>query len=474
MGQEISSSSFNKQDFERFEAALREETRRLETWFVERRFVEEEPVGGFELEAWLVDEHMRPAPINERYLARLGNPLVVPELSQYNVELNTPAQPLSGPALRRMHNALAGTWRSCQEGAQPLGAHLLMIGILPTLEERDLTLEHMSQMLRYRALNEQVLRLRRGVPLQVDIRGPENLRLVHSDVMLEAATTSFQIHLQVSQRDAVRCYNAAQVLSAPMVAATANSPFLFGKALWAETRIPLFEQAVAVAGSDSPPRVSFGSGYAKESVLECFLENLEQVPVLLPTAMEGSQERLPHLRLHNGTIWRWNRPLIGFDAGGRPHLRVEHRVVSAGPSVPDAIANAALFFGLVHALAMAETPPETRLSFADARANFYVAARQGLDATLKWLDGRRLSAQDLLLQELIPAARVGLARLGLDESDARAYLGIIEARVRTRRSGRVWQMERAAACGRDMARMTAAYLAHQERSLPVHEWGRGC
>jgi len=190
--------------------------------------------------------------------------------------------------------------------------------------------------------------------------------------------------------------------------------------------------------------------------------------------MDGGPERLPHLRLHNGTIWRWNRPLIGFGADGQPHLRIEHRVVSAGPSVPDSIANAALFFGLVHVLATADTPPETRLSFADARANFYVAARQGLDATLKWLDGRRLSAQDLLLAELIPAAREGLARLGLDGVDARNYLDIIDARVRGRRSGRAWQCAYAAACGRDMQALTAAYLAHQERHVPVHEWGRGC
>ena len=275
---------------------------------------------------------------------------------QFNVELNVDPQALNDKALSRLHQGLQQTWDDCQRVAAGLHARLVMTGILPSVSQQDLTLANMSELKRYRALNEQVLRLREGKPLMLDIHGREHLNLSHQDVMLESAATSLQLHLKVAVEDAVRYYNAAQIVSAPLVAASGNSPFLFGRQLWDETRIPLFEQSVEVggfAGASRGPvrRVSFGTGYAKESLFECFVENEQHFPVLLPIQFDEPGREMRHLRLHNGTIWRWNRPLVGYDDDGTPHLRIEHRVLPAGPTVIDSIASAAFFYGLVHALA---------------------------------------------------------------------------------------------------------------------------
>jgi hypothetical protein len=282
-----------------------------------------------------------------------------------------------------------------------MGLQLQAIGILPTISQQQLVLRNMSQLQRYIALNQQILRLRGGRPIELHIEGEESLSLRHHDVMLEAATTSFQIHLQVDAGLAARYYNAAKIASAAVVAASANSPFLFGRQLWEETRIPLFEQAVSVGASDRTNRVSFGFRYIDHSIFEVFESNLQRYPVLLPMCSEESPAALSHLRLHNGTIWRWNRPLIGFSADGRPHIRIEHRVVPAGPTHLDQFANAAFFYGLVTAFARAAVAPELRLPFDACRGNFYRAARQGLHAQVEWLDGRRGSIGELAEEVLL-------------------------------------------------------------------------
>jgi len=476
MGQEITDSRFTDDDFIRFRRRLGIETELLRQWFRDGRFAQGGPVAGFELEAWLVDERNRPAPLNETYLAALDDPLVVPELARFNVELNGPPEPLCGAALDRLHASLDGTWQRCRKAAEAMGTGLLMIGILPTLEESHLTLRNMSRLRRYRALNEQVFRQRQGRALQLEIHGREHLHSSHRDVMLESAATSFQIHFQVPLAHGMRCYNSAHIVAAPLVAVAANSPYLFGRDLWDETRIPLFEQAVEVGGyadaAHGPTRrVTFGTGYARESLFEVFLENLEHYPILLPMDFEDEQpERLAHVRLHNGTIWRWNRPLIGFDEDGTPHLRIEHRVVPGGPSVIDEIANAAFFFGLLRALMEADVAPEFRLSFGQARDNFYWAARDGLDAHIVWLEGRRERMQSLVLDRLLPLARRGLGLLEIEPADSERYLAVIESRVRNGCNGAAWQRAFVAKHGRDMAALTAAYRLRQDSGLPVHEW----
>ena len=475
MGEEISSSRFTEEDFSAYKERLDAETALLSSWAREGRFADDPCVGGFEIEAWLTDRTHLPAPINERYLERVGAALVFPELAKFNVELNSAPRRLHGAALRLMRDELEATWRHCDRTARDMDANLVMIGTLPTVEEHQLVLENMSAMKRYAALNDQVFRLRQGRPMQLDIVGREHLRTVHQDVMLESATTSFQIHVQVPRDRAVRTFNAALIVSAPMVAVSANAPFLFGKDLWDETRIPLFEQAVdvgGIAGAAFGPlrRVTFGSGYARHSLEECFLENRDHYPILLPMRFDDEPSRLSHLRLHNGTIWRWNRPLVGFDHLGQPHLRIEHRVVPAGPTIVDAIANAALFFGLVEALGTRPDAPEAELPFAQARDNFYKAARHGLQAHIGWLGGKRGTVQVLTQDVLLPLARQGLEQLDFDRNDVDDYLGIIEARVRTGRTGAAWQRAYVEKHGRDMQALTEAYLDRQRSGKPVDQW----
>jgi len=290
--------------------------------------------------------------------------------------------------------------------------------------------------------------------------------------MLESAATSFQLHLQMDQRGAVRAYNAAIVLSAPMVAVSANSPYLFGYDLWDETRIALFEQAVSVCTDEScsEARVTFGHGYARNSLLECFIENRERYPVLLPETLDADPALFSHLRLHNGTIWRWNRPLVGFDRDGRPHLRIEHRVIPSGPSLIDAMANAALFFGLACELSHAPEAPEARLGFMQAKENFYAAARHGLRARVRWLNGNEVDLQSLLRDELVPLARRGLQAQAIDPDDIELYMGVIEARLRNGRNGSAWQRAYVTKHGRDMRALAAAYRERQRGGKPVHEW----
>ncbi|NEV63159.1 glutamate--cysteine ligase [Thiorhodococcus minor] len=470
MGQEIAASHFTKGDFNRFAARLREETKLLERWLKEGLLDDSEPTAGFELEAWLVAPDATPTPKVEELLTRLRDPLVVPELATFNVEFNGTARPLSGSVFSQLAQELTQTLAHANASAAELDSRLAMIGILPTVRPEHLTAEFMTPRERYRALNEQVFALRHERPLKLLIEGRDRLELTWHDVMLEAGATSFQIHLKVRPSEAARVYNASKIVSGPMVAISANSPYLFGRDLWDETRIPLFEQAVSVGGAMLQERVSFGFRYARHSILETFQSNLDRYPVLLPHVVEDPPELLPHLRLHNGTIWRWNRPLIGFEPDGRPHLRIEHRVVPAGPSVPDAIANAAFYFGMMQDLAHAEIPPESVLMFLHAQKGFYTCAHQGLEAEIPWLDGRALPVTSILEEDLLPRARSGLQHLGVDPAEIAHWLGIIAARLGTRRTGARWQRAWVARHGPDMAGLTSAYLAHQASGKPVHTW----
>jgi gamma-glutamyl:cysteine ligase YbdK (ATP-grasp superfamily) len=476
MGQEIASDRFTPEDFERFRARLAEETRLLEERVHRGAFSAARPMGGFELEAWLVDEAMRPAPRNQAFLERMGPPEATSELALFNLELNNPPEVLKGKGLRRLESGLRGIWDRACDTAREVGVRLLSVGILPTVDEAALSPRHMTPLKRYRALNEQVLRLRGGEPLHLDIVGREHLQSEHRDVMLESAATSFQIHFKVPAARAHWFYNASLAASAVVVGCGANAPYLFGRDLWDETRIPLFEQSVEVGGFGNAAhgplrRVTFGTGYLRRSITECFRENLDHYPVLLPmTFPDVPAEQFPHLRLHNGTIWRWNRPLVGFDADGTPHFRIEHRVLPGPPSIRDAVANAALYYGLAMGLCMEPERLQRRLPFATARDNFYQAARLGLDAHLLWLDGERRSLRAWLQGGLLELAAEGLAGLGLDRDDADTYLEIVRRRAAAQRTGARWQRQWVARHGRDMAGLTRAYLQRQATQCPVHEW----
>lgn len=470
MGQEIGTAGFVEADFSVFRSRLADETTDIARRFAEGRLSHAGPVIGFELEAWLVDPDYFPVPRNQSFLARLNDPLVVPELSRFNIELNGLPRPLARAGLYELELELEATWRRCIAVAHDEVASVIAIGTLPTLRESDLSPTSMTPSNRYAALNRELRRLRGGAPVHIDIdsAAPDGLHLqtAHDDVMLEAAATSFQLHYQVPAQRIAATLNASMVVSAPLIALSANSPFLFGRPLWHETRIPIFEQAFESHGSNHAPRVTFGSGYAGCDPTAMFADNLASYPVILPVSAPGSH--YPHLRLHNGTIWRWNRLLVGFDEDDEPHLRIEQRVMPAGPSVLDMMANAAFYYGAVHMLATSPQRVEERLPFEAARANFYAAARYGLGAEIAWLDGA-VHPVCTVLHDLVPLAREGLYRQGVSMTLVDRYMDLVELRIASKRNGAAWQLAHYAR-HRDLFRLTAEYAEHQRSGMPVHEW----
>jgi len=315
MGEEIETSFFKPRDFEEFQTQLRAETTLLREWFDNKAFTFTEPKVGFELEAWLVNKRLVPAPINEAFLKNLNNPCVVHELSKFNVELNTSPFAITGKVFSDLKAELERLWELCQQEAKPLGAQMVMIGMLPTLKPSMLSLENMSTSKRYEGLNEQIFKLRNGIPISLDVKGEDRLQIVHDNVMLEAAATSLQIHFNVPLEDSVSYYNASLILSPAMVALAANSPFLFGRRIWDESRIPVFEQAVNLDQfSDKKGfpvgRVSFGSGFLKNSFFELFQENLDRFSPLLPILFPRPRDHIP--RSPRDTVRRrpWFEPLL--------------------------------------------------------------------------------------------------------------------------------------------------------------------
>ena len=476
MGQEIDQIHFKHTDFQRFQKALQRETELLQSWHDNNQLTDSDFIIGFELESWLIDHNQQPIPLNHTFIEQFNSELITPELAKFNVEFNTLPRKLHGNALSQVEQELSSTWQSAQQLAKQMDdCQLLAIGILPTVRPQDLCMANMTEMKRYRALNEQVLRLRQGEPLKLDIKGRQHLKHTHHDLMLESAATSFQVHLQTPLAQAASHYNASKIVSAPLVAIAANSPYLFNHELWDESRIPLFEQAVEVSPNPekthSPHhRVTFGDAYLDSSMLECFQRNLNDYEVVLPLAFEASEHNLEHLRLHNGTIWRWNRPLVGFDQQGRVQLRIEHRPLPAGPTIVDMIANAAFYFGLCHALATQLDSAEQQLPFATATTNFYQAAKLGLEANITWLDGKQHPVQRLILEQLLPMAEQGLVQLKIDPQDIKRLLSIIEQRALNRQNGAQWQREFMLKHGRDAQQLTKRYAELQQSNQPVHQW----
>ncbi len=468
MGQEVSHSHFSSEESKCFKTLLTEETKLLKAKFETGEFSSQSPMGGFEIEAWLVDKSLRPAPINDAFFKLFDNPLATPELAKFNIELNNTPLPLKGLALREFEAEIRNVFSDADDATKKLEANVILIGILPTAVADDFCLENMSSMKRYEALNKIVVSARNNKPLILDIKGEDHCHLTKHSVMIEAATTSFQIHLQTPWKLAHHYYNASIIASAPIMAIAGNSPVLFGKKLWHETRIPLFEQAVDTGGRQ---RVSFGSGYAESSIYECFEENLNDFSVFLPMIFESKPEKFKHLSLHNGVIWRWNRPLVGFDPDGTPHIRIEHRILPAGPTVSDMLANAAFYYGLTQSL-MERLLIKEKMPFETAKNNFYQAAQHGLRGQIIW-DGKTYSGktlQELIIRKLIPLAEQGLQKLTIEQDSIDHYLGIIKERTITGQTGAVWQINHLDQNNGDLTKMTADYLNMQQTGKPVHTW----
>ncbi len=443
---------------------------------------------GAEQELFLVDSSWRPAPLALEVLAAIDDPHFTTELGRFNIEFNLDPITLGGDCLRRMEEQVVALLERASKAMRSLDGEVVLTGILPTLEKSDLHLGNMTPMARYHELNDAMTRLR-GRQYDFRIKGRDELLIQHDNVMLEACNTSFQVHFQTSPGEFARRYNLAQAVAAPVLACATNSPLLFGRQLWRETRIALFQQsidtrALTPAMRELRPRVSFGRQWVESSVLEIFREDIAHFRVLMSTEVDedpfevlaaGRIPTLPALRLHNGTIYRWNRPCYGI-LEGRPHLRIENRVLPSGPTPRDEVANAAFWFGLMSGLAGIYEDITKVMEFELARENFVAAARLGLGAQFAWPGRDKIPAQDLILQELLPLAREGLADVGVDPADVSRYLDLIEERVRCMRSGSQWQIDSLAAMkGRSsrserLAALVAATVRRQAEGRPGHEW----
>ena len=444
---------------------------------------------GAEQEAFLVDRTFHPAPVAPEVLARLGKGSFTTELARFNLEANLPPVLLEGSCFRTVHQTIDALLDEARAAAAAEGADVVLTGILPTIKKSDLTFENITPVPRYYALNEALNRMRGGTPYNLKVVGWDELHVEHDSVMMEACNASCQFHLQVSAEEFAPFYNAAQAVLAPVLSAAANSPLLFGKRLWAETRIALFQQsldtrATSVHQREMPPRVSFGERWVDGSVVELFQEDLTRFRVLLAenveedalqTLRDGGVPSLGALQLFNGTIYRWNRPCYGV-MDGVPHLRIESRVLPSGPTVLDEVANGAFWTGLVLGVADEYGDVRERMDFDEARSNFMAAARSGLNAGFEWFDGESVDARALISDRLLPLAHRHLLEAGVDEEDVDLYLGVIRKRVESGQNGSVWALRSVANLKgkgtRDerLAAIVASTLRNQKEGIPVHEW----
>jgi CBS domain-containing protein/gamma-glutamylcysteine synthetase len=471
-----------------FMRALLEDVRALERMLEGEWFETGVRRIGAEQEMFLVDRALRPANRALTLLEELPRSAFTTELGQFNLELNLVPRVFQDDCLSLLHGELEERLQEVREVAVKHGVRVLLTGILPTLEKRHLGLDSMTPIPRYYQLN-QIMRGLRGGEFRTYIKGLDEFQTKHDNVMLEACNTSFQLHFQVGPGEFALLYNVAQLATAPVLAAAVNSPVLLRHRLWQETRVALFQQSVDTrsevhAQRGGRVRVSFGDHWIEASILEIFREDVARYRVLIATELEesplaklarGEAPELKALRLHNGTIYRWNRPCYGL-VEGKAHLRIEARALPAGPSVLDEVANAAFFFGLMCALSDEYGDPKDKMPFDDAKANFMAAARYGLHARLHWFGNRTVGADQLIEQELLPLARRGLSSRGIRAADVERYLDVIERRVRSGRTGAQWMLDSLESIdgqGRPDERyraLTADMLRNQWSGRPVHEW----
>lgn len=488
MGEEVEQQSFTGADVARHRERLRTGLEALTRMVEDDALEPDRPMAGLELELNLIDAEGRPASVGVEVLATADHPDLQSELGRFNLEVNAAPARLDDGALAGFEEQLRTLLDVAGTAAATHGAEVVTVGILPTLQAEHLEVEHLTPEPRYRMLSDRILAAR-GEDVRLDIAGAERLELITDTILPEAACTSAQVHLQTSVRRFAAHWNAAQAVAGVQVALGANSPYLLGRELWRETRLPLFEQSTDTRSEELRaqgvrPRVWFGERWI-ESVVDLFEENVRWFPPLLPVTEDeephvvldaGGTPELAELRLHNGTVYRWNRPVYDV-ADDSAHLRVENRLLPAGPTLLDTVANAALWFGLVRALSEAGEPVWGRLDFADAERNLVVAAQQGIDARLVWPDAGETDVRTLVAERLLPLADSGLERWGVGAAERERYLGVIEGRCRTGVNGAEWIVRRTRAlegAGHDRAealrRMVLEYRDHARDGAPVHTW----
>jgi len=442
---------------------------------------------GAEQEMFLVDKNFSPACKSVEIMADINDPRFTFEIAKFNLEANLTPHELKNNCLRKLENEINETLMIARRTAGKHGVQIVLAGILPTLKQLDLTLENMVPIDRYFELNDTLKGLR-GSNFRLNIRGMDELSVTHDSFMLEALNTSFQVHMQVSSDDFVHKYNIAQAITAPVMAVSVNSGLIHHNRLWHESRIAVFQNSVDTR-SDTlqqrgmQPRVYFGKEWVK-SICDIFKEDISRFPVVLtadfdedPVGMleQGITPKLKALMLHNGTVYRWNRPCYGV-VDNVPHLRIENRVLPSGPSVIDEVANTAFFVGLMIGMSNKYDDITKVLRFSDVANNFLNATRIGLEAKFHWLDHKTITASKLILEELLPIARDGLIQEGLDIQDIDRYLGVIEQRSITKQTGAKWaiksitEMDDKILADEKVRSITSEMIVNQKTDEPVHKW----
>ena len=447
---------------------------------------------GAEQEMCLVhNKTYKPANINLEVLAKLTDaPWCVTELAKFNLETNLSPREFVGYCLSQMEAENSDYLAKIQNVLNEFDASIVLCGILPTLRKHDLDMKNLTPVDRYYALMAAIQKHLLGTSFELRVEGVDELLVKHDSPLLEACNTSFQVHLQVAPKEFVKMYNIAQTLAGPMVAIAANSPLVFGRRLWAETRIALFQQSLDTRTTSDHmrerlPRVNFGSGWLRGDITQIYKEDISRFRVLLAGNIEedslqmiaeGKAPKLRALQIHNSTVYRWNRPCYGISPNGKPHLRIENRVMPAGPTVVDATANAAFWLGAMIGMSEHHNDITKRLDFDDVRDNFIKAAKFGIDSTFNWINDKKVHAPELILKELIPLAKEGLKIRKVHNSDINKYLGIIEARAKAHKTGARWALRSFTALKNEVTNdeavscLTAVMIRNQKQNMPVHTW----
>ena len=455
-----------------------------EDWF------NKEPIHiGAEQEICLVDSHFKPAPAALEVLDDLGYGKFTTELAKFNIEANLDPIVLGGDCFSQLQNNLDGLLADLDEVLQNRGLDYVLTGILPTIRKFDLELDNLTPLKRYDALIKAINKLRGNVH-ELRIFGMDELNIKHDSAMLESCNTSFQVHLQVTPSDFVPKYNLAQVLAAPVLAIASNSPLLFGKRLWAETRVALFQQSIDTRRTSEhiryrSPRVFFGNHWLENSIVDMYKEDIARFRAMLITDLEqdvlelmdqGITPSLRALMIHNSTVYRWNRPCYGKSPNGKPHLRIENRVLPSGPTTLDEVANSAFWIGLMNAFDDEFKDVTQLMDFDEARDNFISAARDGLNTDFTWFNGQKIGACELIRKELVPLARMGLDKVGVNAEDIAKYMDIIDARNERRQNGTMWLVKSHSKLAKETSReqimvaITSCLIANRKSGKPVHEW----
>ncbi len=448
---------------------------------------------GAEQEMALVHrDTLKPATVAVEALERMAHyPWLTSELAAFNLEVNLTPYELTGNCFSRTENELLGYLGIIREQLHSMNTDLVLTGILPTLRKNDLVMDNLTPKDRYYALMAALKEMQLGHAFELRLTGIDELLVKHDSPLLEACNTSFQIHLQVAPKNFVQMYNIAQALTAPVLAIAANSPIVFGRRLWHESRIALFQQSIDTRSShdhmrERSPRVQFGHGWLKDSIMNIYKEDIARFRVLINSddpedsmemVRQGRVPKLRALQVHNSTVYRWNRPCYGISDTGKPHLRIENRVIPSGPTVLDEVANAAFWLGTMMEMGHTVEDVTQRVSWEDVRDNFGKVARFGIDTQLNWFDDKKIGTISLVHDTLLPMAESGLHRAGVDPKDISRYLGVIEARAKDHMNGARWmlraftKLKKETSQDEALCALTASIMENQKTNEPGHTWG---